>query len=143
MFENLFGKKELGDDKNNLITFHLKLSNVSSIEDLNALCITNPKKCRKNRREFCTKTLTLLGYTSIYSTDNPCRILQKLMKIKAIVTNQSGTPSKRFVKCIAQHADDELKDFIIRNGYKISEKKSSSCMLLLATPATATVKMNK
>jgi hypothetical protein len=25
MFENLFGKKELGDDKNNLITFHLKL----------------------------------------------------------------------------------------------------------------------
>jgi hypothetical protein len=85
-----------------------------------------------------------LGYKNVTKKDNVCKILQKLMKIKAIVGNESGTPSNKFVECIAEHADDELKDFIIKNGFKISNKKKNSNVLLLRRPVEmTTVKMNK
>jgi hypothetical protein len=145
MFENLFGKKELGDDKNDVLTFHIRFSLASSLEEMNELCLTNPHKCRSNRKEFCRKTLEFLGYKKIKKSDEVCKLFAKLIKIKAIVTNESGTPSNRFVKCIAQHADEELKEFIIRNGYKIHDKKNaSSCMLLNPQPADLdTIKINK
>jgi hypothetical protein len=132
MLNNLFKKNVLVDDRDNTLAFEIMYATSTNIKDFKDLCAHNPKKCRKRREEICKKVIELLGYKSFKEFDN-CKIYQELYKVKSRSRRGSSgsnlgvlKPTAEFIRDIDSYGSVELRKFIIKNGYLVSERLPDS-----------------
>jgi hypothetical protein len=118
MLENLFGKKTFGEDEDNILAFTIMYNTANSIKSISALCASNPKKCRPHRKEICGKFVKLLGY-KLDKKDDACKIYKELTEIKEKTRRASIKPNPGFINDVGLHGNSDLKEFIMRNGFKI------------------------
>lgn len=131
-------KKQIGEDEYNKLFFEmLYMANSDNVESLKDLCSKNPEKCRQKRPDLCKKILRHLGY-NCSDKEDACKIyveLSEFFKKKKIASfiPKKESISQSVLENINEKGSDELKNFIVKNGFVFKQpsisKKSSTLKL--------------
>lgn len=94
------------------------LKDKNTVDDINKFCSQMPKTCKKEADILSKKILQVNGYIIPEGTNTPV-IMNELYDLVNSLSKLKPTDDESFIYTIERTGSDQLKQFMIKNGYNI------------------------